>query len=195
MFQNRLVIATSIMFCGALLLVGARQELRAQSGSRTQPYRSNPPAGQERSRQSGTNTQSETQSFEVRFWNWLQAAQYRNWSPLPGQTAGTYPGESPHGAHVKMYVNRTAITNPEQMPSGSAVVKENYGEDGETLMAITVMYRSEGYDPEHGDWYWVKYEPDGRVSRMDGMAVAGRVQMCIDCHSGAEGGDYLFAND
>ena len=133
--------------------------------------------------------------FEVKFWNWLQSVQYRNWAPLPGQTAGTYAGESPHGAQVKLFANRTAAGDPEMLPNGSVLVKENFAEDGQTLMAITVMYRSTGYDPEHGDWFWAKYEPDGQVSRMDGMAIAGRVEMCADCHSGAGGGDYSFAND
>jgi hypothetical protein len=190
----RLVFATTVALLGTFLLIDARPRVLAQSGSRTQPNRSAPPAGQAR-RNTTRDPVDSQQSFEVRFWNWLQAAQYRNWSPLPGQTADAFAGKSPHGAQVKVYVNRTAVSEPQQMPSGAALVKENYGEDGQTLMAVTVMYRSEGYDPENGDWYWVKYEPDGGVSRMDGMAVAGRVQMCADCHAGAQGGDYVFGND
>lgn len=57
------------------------------------------------------------------------------------------------------------------------------------------MYRTKDYDPAHQDWYWVKYEPDGRVSQMGGMPVGGKVSMCIDCHAGAGGGDFAFAND
>ena len=128
-------------------------------------------------------------------WDWLQKAQYKNWAPLPGITADAYKGQEPHGAALRLYVNRTAAGNPSELPHGSILVKENYAPDAKTLMATTVMYRSKGYDPEHGDWFWAKYEPDGRVARMNGMSVAGRVEMCIECHGGASGGDYSFGND
>lgn len=62
-------------------------------------------------------------------------------------------------------------------------------------MALTVMYRSKEFDSTNNDWYWVKYEPNGRVSEMADMPVAGRVGMCIECHGGAGGDDFVFAND
>jgi hypothetical protein len=133
--------------------------------------------------------------FEQRLWDYLRASHYENWGPLPGKTADFYPGQSPHGDFLKLYVNRAAAANPQNIPPGSIVIKENYGTDRKTLMAITVMYRSQGFDPQHGDWYWVKYEPGGRVARMNGMPVAGKVTMCADCHSGTQGGDFVFAND
>lgn len=134
-------------------------------------------------------------SFEQQFWEYLQASRYQNWASLPQVGADFYPGNSPHGQSVKLYVNRTASAATGEFPSGSILIKENYGADRLKPMAITVMYRSEGYDPQHQDWYWVKYEPDGRVSEMSGMRVAGQVAMCIECHSGAGGGDFVFAND
>jgi hypothetical protein len=106
-----------------------------------------------------------------------------------------FPGEGPHGAFLKLYANRVAAGAPRELPHGSILVKENYGPDRQTLMAITVMYRSKGFDPEHHDWYWVKYEPDGRVSQMAGMPVRGKVSMCLECHGGAGGGDFAFTND
>ena len=66
-------------------------------------------------------------------------------------------------------------------------------------MAVTVMYRSTGYNTAAGDWYWVKYLPNGQVDTMETpkgrMRLAGKVGGCIDCHSGADGGDYAFFND
>jgi len=134
-------------------------------------------------------------TFEDQFWNWLQRKDYTQWAPWPGQGEGAYEGQAPHGAFLKMYLNRKAAANPANPPDRSIIVKENYGKDGKTLMAVTVMFRSQGYSPQHGDWYWVKYLPDGRVDRKGDMRLAGRVQGCIDCHAGADGGDYLFAND
>ena len=146
---------------------------------------------------SGIIVQQET--FESKFWNYLQSAKYRNWAPVPGTTGDAYKGDSPHGAFLKMYINRKAVGHMNKMPSGSIIIKENFGKDSKTLMAITVMYRNTGYNPKNGDWYWVKYNPDGSVANAPaekgGMPLAGKVKGCINCHSGAEGNDFVFAND
>jgi hypothetical protein len=166
--------------------------IAAQSGTRPS---GRPPTG---TPQRGTTQGSDQRSelpFEERFWNFLQQAQYRNWGPLPGQTDDVYPGNSPHGEKVKLYANRPAAGRPAELPHGSILVKENYDSTGEKLMSITVMYRSKGYAPDSGDWYWTKYEPDGKVSTMRGMRITGRVSMCVECHKSAGGGDYVFAND
>jgi hypothetical protein len=119
----------------------------------------------------------------------LKHAQYRNWAPAAGQNDDPYPGQSPHGAFLKLYLNRTAVASPDQMPPGSILVKENYGPDKKSLMAITVMYRTENYDPEHKNWYWVKYNPDGTVAKthpeMGSMPIAGKFKMCIECRASA----------
>lgn len=139
------------------------------------------------------------QNFESRFWRWLQSAQYKNWAPQPGKTGDIYEGQSPHGAFLKVYMNRTAAGKPNEMPHGSILVKENYGKDKKTLMAVTVMYRAKGYDKDHKDWYWVKYMPDGTVAKTPpekgSKPIAGRFPSCIACHEGADGDDYSFAND
>ncbi|GIW92923.1 MAG: hypothetical protein KatS3mg110_0964 [Pirellulaceae bacterium] len=146
--------------------------------------------------QEGSRTRTEeAASFEERFWNYLQSVRYQNWASLPGASSDSFPGHSPHGAFVKLFANRTATSGTGQFPPGSIIIKENYGPDRKALMAITVMYRSAGFDPENSDWYWVKYEPDGRVSQMAGKPISGRVAMCIECHKGAGGNDFVFAND
>lgn len=135
------------------------------------------------------------QTFESRLWTYLQKAQYRNWAPLPGQTDEAYDGNSPHGAKVKLYANRIAAGRSDEFRNGSILVKENYDASGEQLMAVTVMYRSAGYHPESGDWFWAKFEPNGSVSSMNGMPIAGRFNMCIECHQSAGNDDFVFAND
>ncbi len=139
------------------------------------------------------------ESFEQKFWNYLVRSKYRNWAPVPGKSDKMYEGESPHGAYLKMYLNRTAAGNVSDLPTGSIVIKENYGKDQRTLMAVTVMYKNNGYSPSTGDWYWVKYNPDGTVASKNTdkgpMSLAGRVQGCIDCHDSADGDDYAFFND
>lgn len=99
---------------------------------------------------------------------------------------------------IKTYLSEVGSRDPKNPPNGSVVVKENYSPD-KKLMAITVMQRSAGYDPEHGNWYYAKYLPDGTIDKtppeMKSMPVAGKFSMCIDCHGGAGGDDYLFFND
>ena len=137
-------------------------------------------------------------AFEVEFWRYLTANNYKNWAPAPKQDADYYSGKSPHGIYLKMYLNLTAIANPVELPNGSVIVKENYGPD-KSLKAITVMYRSTGYNPEGKDWYWVKYNPDGTVARTgveDGSAkIAGASKNCMECHESADGDDFTFFND
>jgi hypothetical protein len=99
-----------------------------------------------------------------------------------------------------MYLNRRAVGNPKTLPEGSLVIKENFGPDGKTLMAVTVMVKARGYNPSEGDWYWVKFRPDGTVDQKvmpNGTAVtlSGKPKGCIECHSGADGDDFLFFND
>ena len=72
------------------------------------------------------------------------------------------------------------------MPYGAIIVKENYGKDKKTLMAITPMYKLKGYNPEAGDWFWVKYDSSGKVLK------AGKVKGCIDCHRTQEDKGWLF---
>lgn len=183
------------------LALGFPNSVFGQSGTRSRASSGQQPAAESerpRAGQSGTRQNADSSKkapYETRLWNWLQQAQYRNWAPPAGVTGEAYAGQSPHGDMVKLYANRTAVATADSLPVGSMIVKENFGPDGTTLMAVTLMYRVEGFDPEHGDWYWAKYEADGQVSRMDGMAVAGKVGMCIDCHSSAAGNDYSFAND
>ena len=82
------------------------------------------------------------------------------------------------------------------LPVGSIIVKENYAAD-RSLKAITVMYKSKGFNPAAGDWFWAKYNPDGTVamSAADAMTLSGRVKACIDCHHSADGDDFAFFND
>ena len=133
---------------------------------------------------------------------YLEAQEYAaTWAMWPG-TEAYYPGTEPHGVLLTTYLNPDAAEgvgalmasrgtetdfrpSDTQLPYGSIVVKENYAPDS-TLAAVTVMYKVAGFDPEHGDWWWMKRLADGTVE------AAGRVESCIDCHSENAGLDYLM---
>lgn len=128
-------------------------------------------------------------------WNKIQGDKYReNWKLWPGK-GKFYEGTEPHGMLLTTYVNEAAYNAVEkkekELPDGSIVIKENYMPD-KTLGAITVMQKIQGYNPEAGDWFWVKFLPDGNpeMAEMDGksMPVAGKFPMCIACHQASTGG-------
>jgi len=174
--------------------------VEAQSGSRYQ-QRGGIQSGrsyQQRSMNQGGMMRAPA-TYEQKLWSWLKRVEYHNWAPGPGKSTEAYPGQSPHGAFLKTYLNRTAAGHPKTLPPGSIILKENFGPDGKTLMAVTVMYRAEGYNPEANDWYWVKYTPNGNVAmtppEKGSMPIAGKFASCIECHAGAEGNDFAFIND
>ncbi len=151
---------------------------------------------------------SESKPFEDKLWSYLIGNNYKNWAPAPGQDGDFYTGQSPHGALLKTYMNRTAIGDSSRLRPGSVVILEDYRAD-KSLKSISVMYRSEGFNPNGNDWYWVAYHPDGSVVKerqqsvagADEVAVAGHAKImgkansCIACHENATGSDFAFFND
>ncbi|MCG7847807.1 MAG: cytochrome P460 family protein [ANME-2 cluster archaeon] len=113
---------------------------------------------------------------------------YQNWSYWPGK--GEFePAREPHGEFVTTYVSNTSISSIENkdgnMSAGSIIVKNNY-DDNKELVAITAMYKVDGYDPEHNDWFWVKYLPDGTIE------AEGKIEDCNGCHGMKKSNDYIF---
>ena len=116
---------------------------------------------------------------------------YTEWKLWPGK-GKLYKGTEPHGALLTTYVNDVAlksIKDKKGMKDGSIIVKENYMPD-KMLAAVTVMYKVKGFNPEAGDWFWMKYAPDGKI---EASGKTGMVDMCIGCHAKEKGNDYLFS--
>lgn len=122
-------------------------------------------------------------------WAYLQKQDYtksfRHW---PGKDK-LYKGIEPHGAWLTTYVNEPALKalnggGSGPLPAGSIVVKENYLPE-KKLAAVTVMYKVEGFDPAHNDWFWLKRSAAGQIE------ASGKVDGCIGCHS-ASRRDYLL---
>lgn len=122
-------------------------------------------------------------------WAHLQSEAYReNWSLWPGKDR-LYSGTEPHGMLLTTYINdvaRQALADDaaEDLPAGSIIVKENYMPDS-TFDAATVMYKVDGYNPEHEDWLFAKYGVEGNVDAF------GRAEMCQACHRQAQTG-YIY---
>jgi len=158
-----------------------------------------------------TTRSNKDASFEDQFWKYIVGNNYKNWSPGFSESAEFYKGKNPHGAYVKMYVNRTAAGNIDDLAVGSVVILENYLKD-QSLKTISVMYRTTGFNPDGNDWYWIEYRPDGSVVPSAAKAsasvirnvsltaspkrmVMGKAANCIVCHRSAAGDDFVFSND
>ena len=73
-------------------------------------------------------------------------------------------------------------------PDGTILVKEQYADEGgKTPTGHTVMWKRDGYDPEHGDWYWIAFNAKGETTSHDGMAP-----YCFDCHAAAKANDWVY---
>lgn len=122
-------------------------------------------------------------------WNFLQESDYRqNWELWPGK-GELYQGGEPHGALFTTYLNDAAfnaLTNlTGTIPDGGIIVKENYTPDA-VFNLITVMYKSEGFDPKNANWFWAKIGAAGDVQ------AEGKVAGCQACHGGNRANDFVL---
>ena len=120
---------------------------------------------------------------------YLEQADYQSeWELWPGFGEKYLTGGT-HSIRLTTYVNPPAygavIGKKGVLPPDSIIVKENYTEDGE-FKATTVMYKVEGYNPEHNDWFWLKVLADGTVDQ------EGRPDGCQVCHAELKDNDYIW---
>ncbi|MDA0734999.1 MAG: cytochrome P460 family protein [Chloroflexi bacterium] len=125
-------------------------------------------------------------------WSYLQAENYQeNWTLWPGM-GELYPAKEPHGALLTTYLSSDALAalnaKAGVMPNGAIIVKENYMPDG-ILDATTVMFKVDGYNPDHADWFFTKIKADNTVE------AEGKVPGCQACHSIEKDNDYIYTGE
>lgn len=129
-------------------------------------------------------------------WAYLQETNYQeSWTLWPDK-GELYSGQEPHGMLLTSYLNDAALNalndTVSSMPDAAIIVKENYMPDS-TLAAVTVMYKVDGYNPEHNDWFFSKFLPTGELDTgPNDMALEGRVPGCQSCHGQKKDNDYIF---
>jgi hypothetical protein len=142
--------------------------------------------------------------YARQLWNQLQQARLVGDETIRSHA---FEGNEPHGVILEQTETELSVEGR----TGAVIVKHNYMAEGESLTAeqvmgadwteyldaVTVMFRREsGYNSDAGDWFWAKYFPDGSLDQApDGRPMAGQVSGCIECHSDAEGGDFVFLHD
>jgi hypothetical protein len=112
-------------------------------------------------------------------------------------------GDAPHGSIQQIIAGtitvkgRRARVIVKANHRGKDVSLEGVFEDPKRfLTGYAVMTKREaGYHPDHADWYWAVYNPDGSLRQFEGKAIAGRVDTgadngCIGCHKKYGGRDY-----
>ena len=122
-------------------------------------------------------------------WNYItKTSPYTQWS-FWDDHKGMIEGREPHGSLHKVYVNNAAYSSHSvPLKYGAIQVKENYNKN-QKLMAITVMYKLKGYNPDDGDWFWAKYSPDGMAKPY------GKPSGCIGCHGAKADNDFVIVHD
>ncbi len=112
-------------------------------------------------------------------WNELQAANYRaNWDTAPGFET-RQPSRAAHDEEVQIFVNPVgqavleAQSELTEWPVGTIVVKDGYG--GDEVSLVAVMRKDEtGTAPD--SWFWAEYTGDGDV------LFSGTPTICTGCH-------------
>lgn len=116
---------------------------------------------------------------------------YKNWP----NHKGLRRGQAPHGAFHEIFINDilyNSLPNKDKIaPYGSIIVKNNYSQEKE-FGAVTIMAKIKDYDPEHNDWYWMKYSEDGKVLAKGKEGQEGIIEPCINCHRGKVENDYII---
>ena len=137
--------------------------------------------------------------FAASLWQFInrEKTPWRNW---PSTAAEPVAGvESPHGALGKAYFNSIATEGWKSPPHGAILVREELDEDGKKTRGVIVMYRVKAAAPKTGDWYWLAFQPNGKLARTSAKEgnkpIAGQVTSCIACHGKAAGHDFVFSND
>ncbi len=137
--------------------------------------------------------------FAASLWKYLNkpGATYHGWGS-PGKTE-LRQASAPHSRTGKTFLNDVANRKIGQLPNGSMFVRDEYADDGKTIRNVMVMYRSKAADPKNADWYWIMYQPDGKLARTPAehgnREIVGRVASCTECHRKAAGKDFVFLND
>ncbi len=120
---------------------------------------------------------------------YLERVDFRsNWRRWPG-LGEKYMSSGGHSVLLTTRLNPLAyaavIGKEGAMPPNAIIVKENFTTEGE-LRGTTVMYKVEGYYPEHNDWFWLKVLPDGTVDQ------EGTPDGCVVCHAERKSNDYVW---
>lgn len=107
---------------------------------------------------------------------------------LPDRTE-RFVGQEPHGELHTVYANESALdavtAKSGVLPNGAFVIKDNFTSEG-VYDVTTIMYKVDGFDSEHNDWFWAMVSASGEVR------AEGRVEGHTACHGTQSDNDYIW---
>lgn len=113
---------------------------------------------------------------------------YEDYPFWPGHE-GICDGQSPHGVYHQVYIHPVLMNalpiKDGKVPNGSIIVKENMN-SRKKIDSYTIMVKVDGYNPEAGDWFWMKLDKKGNT------IVEGKPGPCIACHEPLKSNDYII---
>ena len=129
---------------------------------------------------------------------WEAIEGFSDWNEPAGWEGINASADGTHGPYVQIWgddATLSAIENETEIPDGGTLVKCGYTDPDGTLVdgsghALTAMQKIDGYDPDNGDWFWVKFKLG--TGEVDGFA--GREGFCSGCHTDADG-DFVRYDD
>jgi len=128
-------------------------------------------------------------------WDSIQG--FESW-PQPTEWDGVQASEDgTHGDFVQIFGDAdtlTAVTAGSDVPDGGILVKCGFESAEDTIAdncTLTAMQKISGYDSEHGDWYWAKFDLATGETQL-----SGQVSGCFGCHESADAdGDFVLYDD
>jgi len=84
-------------------------------------------------------------------------------------------------------------------PVGTIVVKHSHNPAGTVEQYTAMVKRGNSFDSANGDWEYFMLAGDGQIGMDNGMEMRGDGAtmmngMCLGCHTGASGKDYIFTS-
>ncbi len=96
----------------------------------------------------------------------------------------------------KIYFKDGVKRSGDEYAVGSTILKYSYNSNGQVNMRTGMVKRGNNFDAEHNNWEYFVLMPDGKIaSDANGNKMRGANLlngMCVGCHSGASGKDYIF---
>lgn len=113
---------------------------------------------------------------------------WESWTEIDPWTGIQVSSDGTHGSHVKITFNELAADawGDDVLPYGSISVKRGYdsADEADARGFLTVMKKIEGYNPDQGDWFWLRVGIEGTLG-----TEVGESAFCASCHT--SGVDYL----
>ncbi|MBV7329970.1 hypothetical protein KFU94_17340 [Chloroflexi bacterium TSY] len=111
---------------------------------------------------------------------YLQDGGYAGWT----SESEIHESVGPHG-YVRSFINsileESIDAGNEEHPIGSAMVKELYGEDAQTLIGWAAYLKTQSDSANGKGWYW--YENISTIDNSELVADSNGDALCVSCHA------------